>query len=73
MDYEHLNLEHFFARNNELNNIRDNADFVMINNVNRFMNYRNGDEEGTINLSHYNYKNRSAAMSFIFMDYTPYK
>ncbi|PTI27786.1 hypothetical protein BU072_12855, partial [Mammaliicoccus vitulinus] len=57
MDYEHLNLEHFFARNNELNKIRDNADFVMINNVNRFMNYRNGEEEGTINLSHYNYKN----------------
>lgn len=73
MDYEHLNLEHFFARNDELNNIRDKADFVMINNVKRFMSYRNGKEEGTINLNHYNYKNRSAAMSFVYMDYKPYR
>ncbi|MDU0318303.1 hypothetical protein RCI14_12625, partial [Staphylococcus epidermidis] len=32
MDYAHLNLEHFFARNYDLDIIRDRSDFVMINN-----------------------------------------
>lgn len=27
MDYAHLNLEHFFARNDDLDVIRDRADF----------------------------------------------
>ncbi|MDU6916586.1 MAG: hypothetical protein E6392_11220, partial [Staphylococcus epidermidis] len=28
MDYAHLNLEHFFARNDDLDIIRDRSDFV---------------------------------------------
>ncbi|MGS3829363.1 hypothetical protein ACEUXC_08940, partial [Staphylococcus pseudintermedius] len=27
MDYEHLNLEHFFARNDDLDIIRDRSEF----------------------------------------------
>ncbi len=69
MDYEHLNLEHFFARNDDLDIIRDRSEFVMINNMTKEMMYRDGDVEGTINLARYYYKNRSQAASFIMMDY----
>ncbi|ARJ50059.1 hypothetical protein [Staphylococcus lutrae] len=69
MDYEHLNLEHFFARNDDLDIIRDRAEFVMINNMTKEMMYRDGAVEGTINLAPYYYKNRSQAVSFIMMDY----
>ena len=69
MDYAHLNLEHFFARNDDLDVIRDRADFVMINNFNNEMMYRDGQIEGTIDLNQYYYKNRSNAASFIMMDY----
>jgi hypothetical protein len=67
MDYAHLNLEHFFARNDDLDVIRDRADFVMINNFTNEMMY--GQIEGTIDLNQYYYKNRSNAASFIMMDY----
>ncbi|UEX90909.1 hypothetical protein [Staphylococcus ratti] len=70
MDYEHLNLEHFFARNDDLDIIRDRADFVMINNMTKEMMYREGVTEGTIDLTRYYYKNRSQAVSFIMMDYS---
>ena len=60
MDYAHLNLEHFFARND---------DFVMINNFTNEMKYREGEIEGTIDLNQYYYKNRSQAVSFIMMNY----
>ncbi|AVP37354.1 hypothetical protein DOS70_06255 [Staphylococcus felis] len=69
MDYEHLNIEHFFARNDDLEIIRDNAEFVMINNTTKEMMYRDGDIEGKIDLAKYYYKNRSQAISFIMMDY----
>lgn len=69
MDYAHLNLEHFFARNDDLDVIRDRADFVMINNFTNEMMYRDGQIEGTIDLNQYYYKNRSNAASFIMMDY----
>ncbi|EGQ1347326.1 TPA: hypothetical protein O6Y70_002208 [Staphylococcus aureus] len=69
MDYAHLNLEHFFARNDDLDVIRDCADFVMINNFTNEMMYRDGQIEGTIDLNQYYYKNRSNAASFIMMDY----
>lgn len=69
MDYAHLNLEHFFARNDDLDVIRDRADFVMINNFTNEMMYRDGQIEGTIVLNQYYYKNRSNAASFIMMDY----
>ncbi|EKU50286.1 hypothetical protein [Staphylococcus massiliensis] len=69
MDYEHLNLEHFFARNDELDRIKDKSDFVMINNLTNEMQYRDGQVEGSIDLNRYYYKNRSQAMSFIMMDY----
>ncbi|UWF57714.1 hypothetical protein NZD48_05250 [Staphylococcus hyicus] len=69
MDYEHLNLEHFFARNDDLDVIRDRADFVMINNMTKEMMYRDGEIEGLIDLTKYYYKNRSQAASFIMMDY----
>ncbi|PCF75246.1 hypothetical protein B4W72_00155 [Staphylococcus delphini] len=69
MDYEHLNLEHFFARNDDLDIIRDRSEFIMINNMTKEMMYRDGDVEGTINLARYYYKNRSQAASFIMMDY----
>ncbi|HCY9752600.1 TPA: hypothetical protein O2F22_001953 [Staphylococcus aureus] len=65
MDYAHLNLEHFFARNDDLDVIRDRADFVMINNFTNEMMYR----DGQIDLNQYYYKNRSNAASFIMMDY----
>ena len=68
MDYAHLNLEHFFARNDDLDVIRDRADFVMINNFTNEMMYRDGQIEGTIDLNQYYYKNRSNAASFIMMD-----
>ncbi|EYR35238.1 hypothetical protein W299_01259 [Staphylococcus aureus DAR5888] len=64
MDYAHLNLEHFFARNDDLDVIRDRADFVMINNFTNEMMYRDGQIEGTIDLNQYYYKNRSNAASF---------
>ena len=32
LDYAHLNLEHFFARHDDLDVIRDRSEFVMINN-----------------------------------------
>ncbi|CUE31978.1 putative staphylococcal protein [Staphylococcus aureus] len=57
MDYAHLNLEHFFARNDDLDVIRDRADFVMINNFTNEMMYRDGQIEGTIDLNQYYYKN----------------
>ncbi|WFO06742.2 hypothetical protein P9A63_08740 [Staphylococcus aureus] len=70
MDYAHLNLEHFFARNDDLDVIRDRADFVMINNFTNEMMYRDGQIEGTtIDLNQYYYNNRSNAASFIMMDY----
>ncbi|MBI5975691.1 hypothetical protein [Staphylococcus canis] len=69
MDYEHLNIEHFFARNDDLDVIRDRAEFVMINNTTKEMMYRDGEVEGKIDLARYYYKNRSQAMSFIMMDY----
>lgn len=69
MDYAHLNLEHFFAKHNDLDRIKDKSDFVMINNVSKEMKYRDGEIEGTIDLNRYFYKNRSQAMSFIIMDY----
>ncbi|EOD4511956.1 TPA: hypothetical protein PIX18_000702 [Staphylococcus aureus] len=69
MDYAHLNLEHFFARNDDLDVIRDRADFVMINNFTNEMMYRDGQIEGTIDLNQYYYKNRLNAASFIMMDY----
>ena len=61
LDYAHLNLEHFFARNDDLDIIRDRSEFVMIN--------RDGEIEGTVDLNQYYYKNRSQAASFIMMDY----
>ncbi len=39
MDYAHLNLQ-TFARNDDLDVIRDRADFVMINNFTNEMMYR---------------------------------
>ncbi|GEQ05466.1 hypothetical protein OXR01_12800 [Staphylococcus gallinarum] len=69
MDYAHLNLEHFFAKHNDLDRIKDKSDFVMINNVSKEMKYRDGEIEGTIDLNRYFYKNRSQAMSFIIMEY----
>ncbi|MCY1038768.1 hypothetical protein OWI77_07995 [Staphylococcus nepalensis] len=69
MDYAHLNLEHFFARHNDLDTIKDKSDFVMINNLTKEMMYRDGDIEGTIDLNRYYYKNRSQAVSFIIMEY----
>ncbi|MCG7338390.1 hypothetical protein MHZ36_03740 [Staphylococcus sp. ACRSN] len=69
MDYAHLNLEHFFAKHNDLDTIKDKSDFVMINNVTKEMKYRDGEIEGTIDLNRYFYKNRSQAMSFIMMEY----
>lgn len=70
MDYEHLNLEHFFARHDDLDIIRDRSEFVMINNMTKEMMYREGATEGTIDLTQYYYKNRSQAVSFIMMDYS---
>ena len=52
MDYAHLNLEHFFARNDDLDIIRDRSDFVMINNFTNEMKYREGEIEGTIAVSY---------------------
>ncbi|MBU0438029.1 hypothetical protein CW746_05615 [Staphylococcus succinus] len=69
MDYAHLNLEHFFAKHNDLDMIKDKSDFVMINNMTKEMMYRDGEIEGTIDLNRYYYKNRSQAASFIMMDY----
>lgn len=69
MDYAHLNLEHFFARHDELDMIKDSSDFVMINNMTNEMMYRDGKIEGTIDLNRYYYKNRSEAASFIIMKY----
>ena len=69
MDYAHLNLEHFFARNDDLDIIKDRSDFVMINNFTNEMMYRDGEVEGTIDLNQYYYKNRSQAASFIMMEY----
>ncbi|QLK86307.1 hypothetical protein [Staphylococcus sp. 17KM0847] len=69
MDYEHLNLEHFFARNHDLDKIRGRAQFIMINNIEKEMMYRDGEMEGKVNLTPYYYKNRSQAVSFIMMDY----
>lgn len=69
LDYAHLNLEHFFARNDDLDIIRDRSEFVMINNFTNEMMYRDGEVEGTIDLNQYYYKNRSQVMSFIMMDY----
>ncbi|RIO48383.1 hypothetical protein BUZ53_11150 [Staphylococcus hominis] len=69
MDYAHLNLEHFFARHDDLDVIRDRSEFVMINNFTNEMMYRDGEIEGTIDLNQYYYKNRSQAVSFIMMDY----
>ena len=69
MDYAHLNLEHFFTRNDDLDIIRDRSDFVMINNFTNEMKYREGEIEGTIDLNQYYYKNRSQAVSFIMMNY----
>ncbi|WP_337128516.1 hypothetical protein, partial [Staphylococcus aureus] len=62
-------LEHFCARNDDLDVIRDRADCVMINNFTNEMMYRDGQIEGTIDLNQYYYKNRSNAASFIMMDY----
>ena len=53
MDYAHLNLEHFFARNDDLDRIKDRSDFVMINNFTNEMKYRDGEIEGTIDLNQY--------------------
>lgn len=69
MDYAHLNLEHFFARNDDLDRIKDRSDFVMINNFTNEMKYRDGEIEGTIDLNQYFYKNKSQAVSFIMMEY----
>lgn len=69
MDYAHLNLEHFFARHDKLDMIKDSSDFVMINNMTNEMMYRDGKIEGTIDLNRYYYKNRSEAASFIIMEY----
>ncbi|MCU5746837.1 hypothetical protein N9R04_09130 [Staphylococcus sp. SQ8-PEA] len=69
MDYAHLNLEHFFARHDELDSIKDKSDFVMINNMTKEMLYRDGSIEGNIDLKQYYYKNRSQAVSFIMMDF----
>ncbi|KIX90130.1 hypothetical protein TP70_09610 [Staphylococcus microti] len=69
MDYEHLNLVHFFARNEDLDEIRDKSDFIMINNIEKEMMYRAGEIEGKVDLVPYYYKNRSQAMSFVMMDY----
>lgn len=69
MDYAHLNLEHFFARHDELDQIKDKSDFVMINNMTKEMHYREGECEGSIDLKRYFYKNRSQAVSFIMMEY----
>ena len=59
MDYAHLNLEHFFARNDDLDVIRDRSDFVMINNFTNEMKYRDGEIEGTIDRSGEIYDNAS--------------
>ncbi len=69
LDYAHLNLEHFFARNDDLDIIRDRSEFVMINNFTNEMMYRDGEIEGTVDLNQYYYKNRSQAAIFIMMDY----
>lgn len=69
MDYAHLNLEHFFARHDDLDAIKDKSDFVMISNVSKEMFYRDGDTEGHIDLTPYFYRNKSQAVSFIMMDY----
>ena len=69
MDYAHLNLEHFFARHDDLDSIKDKSDFVMINNMTKEMHYRDGSVEGNIDLNPYSYKNRSQAVSFIMMEY----
>lgn len=69
MDYAYLNLEHFFARHDDLDLIKDKSDFVMINNMAKEMMYRDGEIEGTIDLNRYFYKNRSQAASFIIMNY----
>ena len=58
-----------FARNDDLDIIRDRSDFVMINNFTNEMKYREGEIEGTIDLNQYYYKNRSQAVSFIMMNY----
>ena len=59
----------FFARNDDLDIIRDRSEFVMINNFTNEMMYRDGEIEGTVDLNQYYYKNRSQAASFIMMDY----
>ncbi|WP_251519723.1 MULTISPECIES: hypothetical protein [Staphylococcus] len=69
MDYALLNLEHFFAKHNDLDVIKDKSDFVMINNVTKEMKYREGEVEGAVDLNRYYYKNRSQAVSFIIMEY----
>ncbi|UCK19045.1 hypothetical protein [Staphylococcus aureus] len=69
MDYAHLNLEHFFARNDDLDVIRDRAEFRDDKYFTNEMMYRDGQIEGTIDLNQYYYKNRSNAASFIMMDY----
>ncbi|MCS4485291.1 hypothetical protein [Staphylococcus americanisciuri] len=69
MDYEHLNLVHFFARNEALDDIRQKSDFMMINNIQKVMMYRTGEVEGTVDLIPYFYNNRSQAMSFVMMKY----
>ena len=46
MDYAHLNL--LFARNDDLDVIRDRSDFVMINNFTNEMKYRDGEIEGQL-------------------------
>ena len=58
-----------FARNDDLDIIKDRSDFVMINNFTNEMMYRDGEVEGTIDLNQYYYKNRSQAASFIMMEY----
>ncbi|PTF33590.1 hypothetical protein BUY25_12580, partial [Staphylococcus cohnii] len=50
MDYAHLNLEHFFARHDDLDMIKDKSAFVMINNLINEMMYLYFDIEDTINL-----------------------
>ncbi|PTK45039.1 hypothetical protein BUZ43_12550 [Staphylococcus haemolyticus] len=69
MDYAHLNLEHFFARNDDLDIIRDRSEFVMINNFTNEMMYRDGEIEGTVDLNQYYYKNRSQEASCRMRNY----
>ena len=64
-----LKFRTFFARNDDLDRIKDRSDFVMINNFTNEMKYRDGEIEGTIDLNQYFYKNRSQAVSFIMMEY----